>query len=62
MKSDNRQVGEVFITIILTDEATTETHLIVEVLDSEAFAQVSEDLRTVFFEFEMSRKVFSVGH
>lgn len=36
------------------------THLIVQVLDTKALPQVSEDLGTVLFEFEMSWKVFSV--
>lgn len=44
----------------MREEFTTRTHLIVQVLDTKAFPQVSEDLRTVFLEFEMSWKIFSV--
>lgn len=52
----------VFVIVVITrgNGFTTTTHLIVQVLDTEAFPQVSEDLGTVLLEFEMSWEIFSV--
>lgn len=62
MRSDERQVGEESSSSSssLGNEFTTATHLIVQVLDAEAFPQVSEDLGTVLLEFEMSWEIFPV--
>lgn len=45
---------------VRSSRSVCNTYLIVQVLDPKALSEISKDLRTVFFELEMSRKVLSV--
>lgn len=54
----------IIITAYLQHQIHTDvwtTYLVVQILDTKPLPEVPEDLRTVFFELEMSWKIFSVG-